>query len=109
MAQKSILTDTPEHLIKKYYTVLVRAGIPVTKLILFGSYAKGTAKPWSDVDVCVVSPIFGKNRYDEGVRLAKLTSSVETLIEPHPYSPEGLNDRYDPLASEIRAHGRVIV
>lgn len=105
MAQKSILSDTPERLIQKYHKVLIQNGIPVTSLILFGSYAKGNPKPWSDVDVCVVSPVFGKDRHDEGVRLAELTSSVERMIEPHPFSPEDLRDPYDPLAAEIRKYG----
>lgn len=108
MAQKSILADTPENLIKKYRQVVINAGIPVQQMILFGSYAKGSPKPWSDVDVCVVSPVFGKDGYDEMVQLMKLTSSVENMIEPHPYSPKDLADPWDPLAYEIRTHGKII-
>ena len=40
---------------KRYEARLRTAGIPIEKLIVFGSYAKGSAKTWSDVDVCVVS------------------------------------------------------
>lgn len=108
MAQKSILNDTPENLIKKYRQVVINAGIPVQQMILFGSYAKGSPKPWSDVDVCVVSPLFGKDGYDEMVRLKKLTGLVEDMIEPHPYSPKDLTDPWDPLAYEIRTHGKII-
>lgn len=108
MAQATILNDTPENLIKKYKSALTKAGIPVTKLILFGSYAKGYARPWSDIDVCVVSPIFGKNGYDEMVRLKFLTSGIDEMIEPHPYSPKDLANPYDPLAHEIRTHGKWI-
>jgi len=32
--------------------------IPVTKLILFGSYAGGSPKRWSDIDIAVISPAF---------------------------------------------------
>lgn len=108
MALQTILNDTPEHLIQQYRQVLIRAGIPVEKIILFGSYAKGNPKPWSDIDVCIVSPMFGKDNYDETVRLMKLTSGVENMIEPHPYSPKDLDDPWDPLAYEIRTHGKVI-
>ena len=108
MAQKSILSDTPERLIKKYKKVLTDSGIPVKRMILFGSYAKGKAKPWSDVDVCVVSPVFGKDGYDEMVKLKHLTGKVEDMIEPHPYHPDDLNDPFDPLAFEIRTHGKTI-
>lgn len=109
MDQKTILADTPVNLIKKYRLVLQAHGIPIEKMILFGSHAKGTAKPWSDVDVCVVSPVFGKNGYDEMVRLMNLTSSVEDMIEPHPYNAQNLEDPWDPLAYEIRTYGKIIV
>lgn len=109
MDQKSILTDTPTNLIRKYRQVLMADGIPIEKIILFGSYAKGTAKPWSDLDLCVVSPIFGKDSHDEMVRLMKLTSTVDDMIEPHPYNSTDLADPWDPLAHEIMTHGKVII
>lgn len=109
MAQKTILSDTPERLIRKYQKALMKAGVPVTSLILFGSYAKGTAKPWSDVDVCVVSPEFGHNRFDERGQLMNISYPIDYMLEPHPFSPEGLTDKYDPLAAEIRRYGKVIV
>ncbi len=108
MVKKSILADTPKNLIKKYRRVLIKAGIPVEKMILFGSYAKGTAKPWSDIDVCVISSTFGKNPYNERVKLLNLTGSVEAMIEPHPFNPDDLTDPWNSLASEIRAYGKTI-
>lgn len=108
MAKKTILNDTPNRLIKKYRKVLIKAGIPVKQMILFGSYAKGVAKPWSDVDVCVVSPMFGKNYFEEMVKLAKLTDTIDTMIEPHPYNSKDLADKWDPLAHEIRTTGIAI-
>lgn len=108
MVRKSILKDTPENLIRRYRVLLERKGIPVEKMILFGSYAKKMAKPWSDVDVCVVSKTFGKDGYDEMVFLKKLTSDLESLIEPHPYHPDDLKDPFDPLAYEIRRTGITI-
>ncbi len=108
MATQSILADAPEALLRRYRNLLVAHGIPVERVILFGSYSTGRAKPWSDVDVCIVSPAFGKNNYDEMVTLKKLTVTIEPMIEPHPYHPRDLDDPYDPLAAEIRAHGKTI-
>lgn len=34
-----------------------------------------------------------------------LTHAPYEMIEPHPYSPQGLQDKYDPLATEIRNTG----
>lgn len=108
MVKKSILNNTPKKLIRNYKEKLEHEGIPVEKIILFGSYAKGRPKPWSDLDLCVVSNIFGKDYYEEMVRLKKMTLSVEPMIEPHPYHPQDLNDPSDPLAFEILRTGRTI-
>lgn len=108
MAEKSILSDAPEVLIRKYKKLLKQEGIPLEKIILFGSYAKGRAKPWSDLDLCVVSKIFGKDGYDEMVFLKKLAGRIESMIEPHPYHPKDLEDPFDPLAYEIKTTGKVV-
>lgn len=105
MVQKTLLSDTPENLINRYGSVLKQSGITAEKLILFGSYAKGRNRPWSDLDICVVSRAFGKNRLQESMDLAALTVKVDSMIEPHPYHPNDLNNKYDPLAKEIRANG----
>lgn len=109
MAQKSILNDTPLNLIRKYSAILKKNKIDVEKIILFGSYAIGKQKPWSDLDLCVVSKKFGKNGYEEMVLLKQLTSKVDSMIEPHPYNPKDLENPYDPLAYEIRRSGKIIV
>lgn len=107
MVGKSFLTDKPNNLINKFYQKLLEKNIPVEKLILFGSYAKGTQKAWSDLDICVVSKKFGKDRFDERVFLQNLALDIEPLIEPHPYSPKDLEDKWDPLADQIRKYGKV--
>lgn len=85
-----------------------KAGIPVTKIIVFGSQARGTAKKWSDIDLCVVSPVFGKNRFEERLRLFALSSQVDINIEPHPFSPHDLLNKWDPLAGEINKYGIIL-
>ena len=108
MARKSILNNKPEILLANYRQALSEAGIRVEDLILFGSYAKGSPKPWSDLDVCVVSSSFGKDKTEEMVLLKKLASPIEPMIEPHPYHPQDLADPWDPLAEEIRKHGKKV-
>ena len=105
MVQKTLLNDTPENLINRYGAVLKQSGIAAEKLILFGSYARGESKPWSDLDICVVSKGFGKNRLKESMDLAALAIKVDSMIEPYPCHPDDLNNKYDPLVQEILAHG----
>ncbi len=92
-------------IIKKYIQIVKDAGIQVDQVILFGSQAKGTAHTYSDIDMCIVSKDFGVNRYDDQVTLMRLTDKETIDIEPHPLRPEDLQDRYNPLAAQIRATG----
>lgn len=99
------LNKEVEDLVRSYRQVLEEAGVAVEKLIVFGSQAKGTAKEWSDIDVAVVSSDFGNDYHDEGVRLMRLRRSGSLAIEPHPLTPEDLDDEWDSFAHEVREYG----
>jgi predicted nucleotidyltransferase len=45
-------------LIRRYVAALEAHGIPVQRVILFGSQATGRAQPESDIDLAVISPKF---------------------------------------------------
>ena len=105
MVQKTLLNDTPQNLIDRYARILKQSGVTVEKLILFGSYAKGKNKPWSDLDICVVSKDFGKHRLRESMNLAALAVDVDSMIQSYPCHPDDLNNKYDPIIQEILAHG----
>ncbi len=45
-------------LIRRYVAALEARGIPVERVILFGSHASGHPAEWSDIDIAVVSPKF---------------------------------------------------
>jgi predicted nucleotidyltransferase len=82
---------------------LKKSGIPVSKLILFGSQARGTARKDSDIDVCVVSPVLGKDRLKERVLLAHQATPIDPLIEPVPVSTKDFkSNRVSPLLHQIR-------
>lgn len=68
--------------IKKYYLQICNT-FRVKRIFLFGSHAKGSAKPDSDIDVGVV--IDGLENMDEIKVLSELynkTKKINTLIEP---------------------------
>lgn len=91
--------------VKEYKKLLHEANILFEKVILFGSQVKGTAKPYSDIDLCVVSSSFGKDHHSELVKLMRLTNGDTINIEPHPFHPADLADKWNPLASEINKYG----
>lgn len=107
MAKRAILNQPLNALLEDYRRALVEAGIPVERLILFGSRAKGYAKEWSDIDLCVVSKAFGRDPFAEMVKLKKIAARIEPLIEPHAFHPNDLNP-LDPLASEVLTHGKTV-
>lgn len=60
--------------------------IPVDRVYLYGSYANGSPKPYSDVDVTVVSPVFGHDIIKETVFLMELFEKTGLMVEPRAYS-----------------------
>jgi len=94
---------------KQYAVHVKKAGIPVKKVYVFGSYISGKAHIGSDIDICVVSSIFGKDRLKERVMLMNIRSENDGLIEPHPFSPEDFLNPYDPLAYQIKNHGLLVM
>ena len=45
-------------LVRRYIAALEARGLPVERVILFGSYASGNPDEWSDIDIAVISPKF---------------------------------------------------
>ncbi|MEK6767064.1 MAG: nucleotidyltransferase domain-containing protein [Planctomycetota bacterium] len=92
--------------IEEFVKALKRDNINVVKVILYGSRVSGKAHEYSDIDVVIVSPDFGKDRFEEGVRLFKIACEIDSLIEPVPISLESYEkDTWIPLIYEIRVNG----
>jgi len=105
MAGKTNLNPKIYSEMKEFERSLKQSGIKVVAVYVFGSHAKGKAKPHSDIDVAVVASDFGRDRQSERVGLMTLSQKIDTAIEPHPFSPEDLNDVYYPLSQEIKKTG----
>lgn len=86
--------------INKYLNDLKKNKIPIKEAILFGSYAKGTQKEWSDIDIALVSEIFKGNRIEDKDKIRHITISVSSEIEVITFSPKDFN-KDNPLAREI--------
>jgi len=93
-------------IINKFVEALKDAGIAVDRVILYGSYAKGLARPDSDIDIAVVSKDFGKDRVEEGMALFRIAGKIDSRLEPVPFSTKVYeNDTWIPLVYEIREKG----
>jgi predicted nucleotidyltransferase len=86
------------------FIALIQKEICVLKVFLYGSYAKGVAGKWSDIDLAVISPDFSEGLFEERIRLMKLALRVDDRIEPSPFRPEDF-DETNPLVNQINESG----
>jgi len=92
--------------IAQQYAHTVSSAFDCKKIILFGSYAKGTHTTDSDIDIAVVFNDY-PNVLDRQVELMKLTRKVDSRIEPHPFREREFEVN-NPLAHEIMKYGQEI-
>lgn len=71
---------------------------------IYGSYVRGTATEWSDIDVAVVSPDFTGDLFTAQLALMQLAARIDDRIEPRAFAPEDFNAN-NPLASAIQHTG----
>lgn len=96
----------------KYYQVL-KQRIDVDQLILFGSYAYGNPKEWSDIDIAVISRGFsGLNDFERIKFLMDLSYNIDlpypTDVEIVGFTPaEFENPPRFSLVEEIKERGKV--
>jgi predicted nucleotidyltransferase len=64
------------------YSDLVRRYLPVKQVLLYGSYAKGTALPDSDIDIAVIVDRVDGDYLEEQSRLFRLRRTIDLRIEP---------------------------
>jgi predicted nucleotidyltransferase len=69
-------------LVKKYLALLRQRGIPVTRGIVYGSQARGDARPESDIDVLVISPLFDRDPRARAGELWLAAEEIDWHIEP---------------------------
>ena len=91
------------------YVDILKKEIPVTSVYVFGSQAKNTARPDSDIDVAIISPFFGESRFDNGVWLKmRLWDAPYKNMDVVGYSPEFFENENSPLVHEIKKHGVLV-
>ena len=99
--------DSTVRIVAKYIEELEKNRIHIIEAIIFGSHAKGTAKPKSDIDVALVSNAFVGDRFEDRRRIIPLRRKIDSRIEPLPFKPEDFNNGGE-LAEEIKRTGVVV-
>lgn len=89
--------------IKQFKSDISSTGLRIDRTILFGSYAKGNANEWSDIDLLLVSPDFNNNLFDNIDKYAQVNIKFPE-IEIHPYSTDNFK-KEDLFLNEILKYG----
>ena len=85
------------------YIKLISLSYNVKQAIIFGSFAKGTNHPESDIDIAIVIKNLGDVIQAQS-ELMKLRRKIDLRIEPHPFREIDFTTG-NPLVNEIMKHG----
>ena len=95
--------------VRNYAEEINKTGVNLRRVILFGSFAKGTQHEWSDIDVALVADDFlgvgflDRQRFS-GIGIKKPYIRIEPITYPTDYFVES-----DPFIEEIKKTGIEII
>jgi predicted nucleotidyltransferase len=92
------------------YIKILEQEIPIKEVFLFGSYASGAPKDYSDIDLAVVSSWFeGRPKIENMQYLSRISASYNSLVEAIPFTEtEYRNIDKRTLLSRIVRTGRKV-
>lgn len=88
-------------LVRQYKQIISPRFAVEPKVMMFGSYSKGYANPESDIDVAVIVPTYGENKFEMSKGLWRDVRKVSFLIEPVLMA----EDRWSPLYDDVMHTG----
>lgn len=86
------------------FVSLVSDEFPLNEVYLFGSYARGNAREYSDIDLAIVSDKFEGIRFFDKQKLNKYLLKSSYDIEVHPFKTEDFTIE-NPFVKEILETG----
>ncbi len=99
--RQTLTREEALELVRQYKRVISPRFDVEPKVLMFGSYSKGYANPDSDIDVAVIVPTYGNDKYDLSKKLWRDVRQVSFLIEPVLMA----EDRWSPLYDDVMRTG----
>ena len=94
------------NILKEYIRKLISSGLKLSKVILYGSQARGDYNNESDIDVILVSPFFDKNRDQYIPKIWLLAADIDYRIEPYVIGEKRFNeDTISPIIQIAKRDG----
>ena len=106
-----ILTEQQLNNIINDYITKLKQRINLEQIILYGSYAKGNANEWSDIDLYIVSKELPENELKgtNGFNLDCLVGKFDPRLEVIGINPNQLKDPIEKsFFEEVRTKGKLI-
>lgn len=101
MADKDII-----NIIGEYIRSLLSKGLVLSKVILYGSQARGDNHDESDIDLMLISPVFDLNNDQYASMLWLTAADIDFRIEPIAIGEKRFNeDRFSPLIGIAKKEG----
>jgi len=95
--------------VRNYAKEINKSGVNLRKVILYGSFAKGTQHEWSDIDVVLVADDFTGVGILDTPRFSRINLQTPYMnIEPRTY-PTDYFIESDPFIEEIKKTGIEII
>ena len=95
-------------IVRRYITELVESNVHLKSAILFGSYATGNYREFSDIDVALISDDFQGVRFFDKQRIMKPTLAIDHRIDPLPFRTKDFKEN-NLLVKEILETGIRII
>jgi len=95
--------------VKRYLAALPSVGIHARRAVLFGSFTRGQASEWSDIDLIVIAPEFDGPREISLVQALWRATATDSRIEPIPCGEkEWETEQGRPILEIARREGIII-
>lgn len=97
------MSQSIKSIVKQFSLMVKKEFFPQSEVILFGSYAKGKQKRWSDIDVAVILPKIDKiGESEKHLRIRSL--EIDERISPLIFTTQDMK-KNSPLTWEIKQYG----
>lgn len=104
-----MVEETVIEVVKCYLASLPALGIHACRAVLFGSYVRGKADEYSDIDLVVIAPEFDGSREISLIKALWRATVTDNRIEPIPCGEqEWETDGSRPILEIARREGVII-
>ena len=84
----------------------LRRDFPINRAFLFGSYARGQIKDYSDIDLALICPaITSANSFELNQKIFHRAMLFNVELEPICFSPEEFEQEQLPIIQDIKQSG----